>query len=159
MVFLRHKYTIIMKLPLLLILSTLSTIVNAQSEVLSFDYDNAGNQNIREIICVSCRQNLEDQETSSRRIAEFLNSDIHDQISYYPNPVSEELFVKWQNKDEQYVIAIDVYSVLGNQVYHTEMNTEIGTATIKFSHLANGLYNLNLIYSDGEQKALKIIKK
>ncbi len=66
-----------------------------QEKTIEFSYDNSGNQTERKI-CINC-------STASKTLNEttaedFIPIDVNptDQITYYPNPVQEELYLKWE---------------------------------------------------------------
>jgi hypothetical protein len=128
---------------------------------VQFQYDNEGNQTAR-IICNTC--NAKTARDSTMTVATVKESDMikdveYKQISYYPNPVQEELYIKWVNEGSKYVTGISVFSISGQSIeqYHYTKQNEI--ATIPFLNYPNGYYNVVLFYNDGERKTLKVLKK
>lgn len=119
-------------------------------EQLSFEYDNAGNQIVREIICVNCREQISQEE-------EFVESSEHNNISYYPNPVAEVLNIKWP--EDIHITTIEVYSIQGQIVGSLQNLSGLTDVALPFSNYAQGIYHVILIYDNGEQKVLKAIKK
>lgn len=80
-------------------------------------------------------------------------------MSYYPNPVREELYVKWKIETTKTVKSIEVYSMSG-QILSSYSNLESTDITsVAFQSYPMGIYNLMLVYSNGETKTLKIVKK
>lgn len=130
--------------------------VKAQT-TLSFDYDESGNQKLREIICVNCRTaNGTDQEVTNQ---EFTESADFPQISFYPNPVQEELFIKWELNENLYISSLEVYNIQGQFIYSKDDLSQANTTSISFGNLAQGMYVVSLVYNNGEKKDLKVIKK
>jgi len=124
-------------------------------QTFSFTYDEAGNQKIRQLICINCRTS-DKNETQDLSLTE--SSDFP-QISFYPNPVQEELYLKWQIDKNLYVNSIEVYTMQGQIVYSKQNLSQSDTANIVFSNFAQGIYNVLLIYNNGDKKDLKIVKK
>lgn len=127
-------------------------LLQAQDKI-TFAYDNAGNQVLREI-CVNCNA-----RTSAKTIKELKKEDLQeiDQISYYPNPVSEELYINWKLITDKKVQSIKLVSISGKILGTYSPKTD--TMVIGFQNLPQGLYLIHLIYNTSEEKVLKIIKK
>jgi hypothetical protein len=126
------------------------------SNSLNFDYDNAGNQTVRELeICIGCRSKAPSQSTDQN----YVQSEEFDEISYYPNPVLEQLSLKWVNSSDRYVKNVNIYSVSGQLMSELNDLNEKETTTAEFSQFAEGLYVVTLNYNNGEQKTLKVVKK
>jgi hypothetical protein len=130
--------------------------------VVAFDYDDAGNQTKRRFIYVAggiYRQT--NPITKNEIVAEkqLIESDIFSDILYYPNPVQSELFLKWKNSEVNYVDRIELYSLSGQLIKSISTIKNVEETTIDFQSLPSGYYNLLLLYSSGEAKDLKIIKK
>ena len=132
---------------------------------IKFSYDNAGNQVKREI-CF-CSREVNDSivpRDSIKKYEELTEKDLtkdvlYDQISYYPNPVREELYVKWMNDEKGFVSTIELYSMNGQSLKSYSGLKGKETATIPFQKYPQGTYNLVLVYSNGDRKTLRIIKQ
>lgn len=147
-----------MKKYLLLCFLGYSIVSIAQSNKITFDYDAAGNQIKREL-CINCITNKSYKSEKEILTEDYIKTDISDQISYYPNPVREELYLKWELAQEKTVTNIFVYSI-GGQLVHSFQNTQTNNLqTISFINLPEGIYLLQMRFSDGMEKTLKIIKK
>lgn len=150
---------------LLLILFLFSIASNAQSNKMTFNYDLAGNQTTR-VLCLSgCTSKTSSQSKEKlKEIEAIVDEDLKkfftgDVISYYPNPVKEELYLKWQQSEGNYVSSIVVYGLNG-QILKTYSKTEnINTQNISFQSYPTGIYMIVLVYSNGEEKTIKIIKQ
>lgn len=129
---------------------------------IKFTYDDAGNQT-RRYICLGC-QSRKAKDTiyktpESLTENDFLKDDLYSHISYYPNPVREELYVKWQNTTDIQVSKIELYSMSGQFVKNIADIRDSELATIEFQPYPEGFYNLILVYSNGDKKTLRIVKK
>lgn len=150
-----------MKNYFLLLLLFFFSAMSGQPTRIKFTYDAAGNQIKREICsnCLARTANDSIKTAATLTGSDMIKDDVYDQISYYPNPVREELYVKWVNIETKYVSSIEVYSLSGQSVqrYTNLKGNEL--ATIGFLNYPSGYYNVVLLYSDGERKTLKIVKK
>lgn len=127
-----------------------------------FEYDNAGNQVIRRF-CLNCFDsrisNDSIKEFSDLKSEDLLKFTPNDNISYYPNPVKEELYLKWELTNEVKVSLIEVYSLTGQLVKSFSNLVNENNTTIPFHELPSGTYSILLIYTNSEQKPITIIKK
>ena len=123
----------------------------AQDKII-FTYDTAGNQIQREL-CINCPLGTGKVYKDSKTIVEedLVKSDVSDQISYYPNPVKQELYLQWNLINENVVTSIQVYSIAG-QVLQSFNNTEnIKLQTITFENYPRGVYAVILYYKKAIQ--------
>lgn len=130
-----------------------ATCLNAQKVTLN--YDAAGNQIKRAIVLVVAKG------VSYKTPEDLLNSDyiIDNKLSYYPNPVREELYLTWKNEPEKITFSIQVSNFNGQLIKEYLDLKTIEFTTISFQNYPVGVYNLKLNYVNGESKNLKIIKK
>ena len=147
-----------MKKSLLLLLFCFS--LNGIAQKVRFEYDAAGNQILRKWCptCLSKNANeeykdIEDIEESD--LQKFFPKDV---ISYYPNPVKEELYLKWDLINNNKVIAIDIFNLNGQLLKKLDDNLENNTTLISFNEYPVGIYFVNLNYLNGDQKSIKITK-
>lgn len=129
---------------------------------IKFTYDSAGNQTQRYICITGCTAKMANDsiyKTEKTLVEEDLIEDIeYEQIKYYPNPVLEELYVKWPNTIDKYVSKIELYSLNGQLLKQFDNIKNQNTISVSFYNYPEGYYNLLLIYSNGERKTLKIVK-
>ncbi len=151
-----------MKKYLLLLFLGFSLFTKAQNQdKIIFDYDAAGNQIKREL-CLSCTKTGY-KTKAPKEIAALQEEDLQkffpeDVISYYPNPVKEELYLKWELVADKTVSSIYLYGING-QVLKTYDNLEkANNLNIPFFNYPTGTYLVVLAYSDGKQKTIKIVK-
>jgi hypothetical protein len=146
------------KLLLFFALSVFSISAKSQSKIL-FEYDVAGNQIKRELCisnCAALGRTIED--ISQLQATDYIKSFPEDVISYYPNPVKEELYLKWEMKDNNKVTAIQLYSLSGQLLKSIPKLENQTNYTFPFQPYAQGNYLLLLLYSAGDPKSIQIIK-
>lgn len=149
--------------PLVFFLFTLFTIsVNAQTaQRIKFEYDTAGNQT-RRFVCLNCLARVADsipKEITELKEEDLLKFSPEDVISYYPNPVREELYLKWDLTNEKKVSSIEVFSINGQRV-NVYLNLEKeNNKNIPFQEYPQGTYLVLLNYTNGEQKSITILKQ
>jgi hypothetical protein len=134
--------------------------VNAQTK-LTFSYDAAGNQTNR-VLCINCTSKSVKEEI--KEIEAVVEEDLEkfseeDVISYYPNPVKEELYLQWQLTDANYVTSIKVISISGQILRTYQSSNSNNTINILFQPYPSGIYLVSLNYKSGEEKTIKIIKQ
>lgn len=127
-----------------------------------FEYDSAGNQIIRRF-CINCFDSRISHD-SIKDFSELKEEDLFkfsptDNISYYPNPVSEELYLKWELINDVKVSRIDVYNINGQLIKSFSNLINENNKTIPFQELSVGTYSVLMTYSNSQQKQITIIKK
>jgi hypothetical protein len=136
--------------------------VNAQTTKLLFSYDTAGNQ-IARTLCVNCPVGSGRPGKPAEVKTPEIETVVIDKVTFYPNPVAEELNVKWELINNRTVDNIAVYNLNGAlmQMYNDLKNDSetSGLKVIPFGSYPAGMYIVSLTYSDGEQKSLQVIKK
>lgn len=133
---------------------------NAQTPKIRFEYDAAGNQ-IQRKWCPSC-----DSKNSSetyKEISKLEDTDLQkffpeDVLSYYPNPVKEELYLKWELINENKVSVIGLYTLSGQLLKTISDNLSQNSLVISFQEYPVGVYFLSLNYTNGDLKSIKIVK-
>lgn len=145
---------------LILILSGI--MCHAQADRITFSYDDAGNQVVRKL-CFGCTtskmMNDIPKEITALKEEDLVKFFPEDVISYYPNPVKEELFIKWDLKDDNLVNMIHVYGLSGQLLKSFVIQEKYNAQNIPFHSYPAGTYAIVLFYNTGEQKAIKIIKQ
>jgi Secretion system C-terminal sorting domain len=130
----------------------------AQADRLLFKYDEAGNQKERKL-CINCGSaRMSNPETNDESRNEEVIKDGN--LTFYPNPVNEELHIDFGLSDEvKKIDKIEVYS-LGGQLIKTYSDIKNQTSLIiPFNNLSQGMYLVNVVYGNGEVTDLKIQKK
>jgi Secretion system C-terminal sorting domain len=150
-----------MKKYLLLLFLGFSLFVKAQDNKITFDYDNAGNQTMRKL-CLTCtdpkyktKAPVEIAAIQEEDLQKFTPEDV---ISYYPNPVKEELYLKWELIADKNVTAIQLYDLNGRVLQTYNNLAKTNNLNIPFLNYPKGTYLVMLVYNDGEQKTIKIVK-
>ncbi|MEO7977986.1 T9SS type A sorting domain-containing protein [Flavobacterium sp.] len=127
---------------------------------IKFSYDTAGNQTSR-ILCVNCPPETGKQV---KEIEAIVDEDLEklpgeDMISYYPNPVKEELYLKWDLTNDNYVTAIQVISITGQVLNTYQATKNNNTQNILFQSYPSGVYVVVINYKSGDPKTIKIVKQ
>ncbi|MFH7016000.1 T9SS type A sorting domain-containing protein [Flavobacterium sp. FlaQc-47] len=148
-----------MRIMLLFFIMLFCCTAQAQTKI-TFGYDAAGNQTGR-ILCINClskpaKEVKEIEAVTSTDPDQFFEED---QISYYPNPVKEELYLQWNLKESNYVTSVYVYSVTGQILRIYTINEQLRNLNIPFQSYSAGVYIVLLSYKNGGEKSIKIIKQ
>lgn len=132
----------------------------SQQQKISFDYDASGNQ-IKRWWCSNCPSKNSNPKTIDQLVPEDLvKFDEQDSFSYYPNPVKEELYLKWQLKNsEEAIYSIKIYNSNGSLLKTIDTSVDVNFQTISFQSYPTGIYFLELGYKTGNSKSIKIIKQ
>lgn len=137
-----------------------TTCISQTMDHVLFDYDNAGNQIKRHLIDIDPGKNSAQVPKDIKNLAEsdLIKADIYDDIKYYPNPVKEELYLKWELINGNEVESISLYNLNGQLIKTIDNLAKDNTCVFPFRELPQAIYNLVLNCRNGEQKSLKIIK-
>lgn len=129
---------------------------------LHFYYDDAGNQITRTLNFNSqstrTSENIIPKEITELKEEDLLKFSPEDVISYYPNPVREELYLKWELTNENKVSSIEVFSINGQRINVFADLEKENTKNIPFQEYPQGTYLVLLNYTNGEQKSITILK-
>nr|WP_315224927.1 T9SS type A sorting domain-containing protein [uncultured Flavobacterium sp.] len=137
------------------------SLSNAQDKI-KFTYDSTTGNQINRILCINCpslKPSKSSEEIEAIEKEDLLKFSPNDIISYYPNPVKEELFLKWDLTNENFVTSIHVTGMNGQSLRSYKNKKEVNSQNIPFQNLPSGVYIVSLMYNNGEQKTIKIIKE
>nr|WP_315220593.1 T9SS type A sorting domain-containing protein [uncultured Flavobacterium sp.] len=145
-----------MRYYVVILMCLFSFVTDAQTKI-KFAYDNAGNQ-VSRILCINCeaKPTKEINAIASEDLQKFSEEDV---ISYYPNPVKEELYLQWKLTQDNYVTSVQVFSISGQTLATYKGNNTIKNVTIPFQSFPSGVYIVLVSYKAGEAKSIKIIKQ
>ncbi|WP_394776013.1 T9SS type A sorting domain-containing protein [Flavobacterium sp.] len=137
------------------------SLSHAQDKI-KFSYDALTGNQINRTLCINCpsakpSKNIHEIETPKEE--DLLKFSPTDAISYYPNPVKEELYLKWDLTNENFVTSILVTGINGQSLLSYKSKKEVNYQNIPFQNLPTGIYIVFLTYNNGEQKTIKIIKQ
>lgn len=129
------------------------------AQKISFGYDLAGNQIFRQL-CVTCKYGKDEPKEIIALTEEDLQKFSPDDVlSYYPNPVKEELYLRWELIQDNFVSSIQVYNMNGKILNSYSNLDKVNNQNIPFQSYPAGVYAVVLFYNNGEQKFIKIIKQ
>ena len=124
-----------------------------------FTYDASGNQILRKFLGTIIVQTVRLKDSTEPKKEELKKFSPQYNLSYYPNPVNQELYLKWEPTNKDILTQIDLISSNGVLLKSFENLNDLNTQTILFQDYPTGLYLLDLIYESGEAKTVKIIKQ
>lgn len=133
----------------------LMPIVSKAQDKIIFEYDASGNQVVRRY-CPNCLESKNSQSNIENELLKFFPEDI---ISYYPNPVKDELFLKWELINGNYVKEIQMFDFNAKLISAISELENTDRTTIQFSSLPKNIYLIILVFKDGESKSIKISKE
>lgn len=129
--------------------------MEAQSYFVSFDYDDDGNRISRTVFLGSSRDDSASQNDTTE-IVRYTEHIDESEISIYPNPTSESLFVSLTNMEDGKTFTATLLSPSGVAIIRQELKTV--SAEFDLNGMADGIYILEL-QSGTETKVWKIIKR
>jgi len=161
-----------MKRTLYILIIIVLCIQSVQGQVkFHYEYDKAGNRITREAIIIN--QKMVTIDNDSTLIYFYENEDVEDiiedenilkskktkqigdiEISAYPNPVREELYISVGTEDFQ-SIDYELYNISGQMIKQSRINKNL--ETINFSNLPPTTYILRIII-ENEYQEFTIIK-
>ncbi|WP_159075847.1 T9SS type A sorting domain-containing protein [Muricauda brasiliensis] len=149
----------------------MGTALLAQDEYrVQFSYDSAGNQTLRDWVCINCGTSKEAVVDSTKVEEVALENDILEgildkknitgtsTIVAYPNPVTEQLTVEWVDNEKQ-VAQVILFSGIGQQLFQRTIKSRQGNTNIDFGIYAPGRYILSVYYTDNTNQTFHILKK
>ncbi len=151
-------------------LCLLGSLWAQQQYAIQFSYDAAGNQTLRDRVCINCQGSGREPVVDSTEVVTVdLEDDIlqdalgeetveDSRIMAYPNPVTNMLHIEWVNTEKP-VAQIVLFSGIGRQLYHTDISTRQGNLDLDLTAYPPGRYILYVQYTDRSKKAFHILKK
>ena len=132
----------------------------ANAQKITFTYDAAGNQ-ITRTWCPDCQ--LRSTGDNPKGVEDITAEDLkkfnpEDIVSYYPNPVQEQLYLKWELTEGKRMSEINLYNINGQLIKSVRNLQNTEHYLLPFQTLPEGIYTLNLIYSNGKEETITIIK-
>lgn len=138
----------------LLFLFLLCFQVNSMAQKITFEYDSMGSQINRTYdpsgSRLSQQQAKDYDELVANDFQKFFSEDI---ISYYPNPVKDELFLKWEVLNNDVIDNITIYNINGLLVKEIKFIKENKTI-ISFQNFNSGTFLVNLNFTSGDRKSV-----
>lgn len=150
-----------MKIIFLLTFFILYVNSNAQiADRIRFEYDAAGNQVLR-TLCLGCslsRNSEKYKEVDDLGEEDLLKFVPEDNISYYPNPVKENLFLKWETEDGSKLSNIEIYTSDGKLIKQI-FDVSESSIVLSFEGYSTGNYFVLMYFTNNKNKSITIIKK
>ncbi len=122
-----------------------------------FNHDTAGNQ-IKRYFDSSKSSKLEVVvENEAEEIEEEIKN--NSQLSYYPNPIENELTITWTKSINSTINVIQIFNTNGKLIKNYNPSKNKREVTLPFQNIASGVYIIHVMFSNGKQDSFKIIKK
>lgn len=150
-----------MKVSILTLTLLFCTITICAQDKLVFNYDTAGNQILREKVCLNCMAQARPEAVMNDSINSQADDPVMEfQLKSYPNPVVDDLYVEWINNPEFLVSKIQLFSNNSQLLLDVAINDKQGEQAISFTGLPLGIYHVVVYYNNNQsRKTFKIIKK
>jgi hypothetical protein len=131
---------------------------------LVFSYDTAGNQVLRDRICVGCSSQplaatTEDVIFEELAVDPELSELSQPVFTAYPNPVTDILQTYWENTETEYIVHMSLHSFENKQLFSKGLSKKEERQDFNFGGYPPGIYVLNFIYNTNRKESYKIIKK
>lgn len=128
---------------------------------LVFGYDTAGNQTLRNRVCLTClKAVLPDVLDSVPIVAE--EATLEDfgtfRMMAFPNPVTDMLQVEWDEHPQKKPVKLILFTLEGRKVTETALSGNRGLFEVEFSRHPPGGYLMLVLYENGTKESFKIIK-
>ena len=146
-----------------MVLCSMTTIAQSNTEVIEFQYDLAGNRIVRQVIVLEKKSMLDDSTKITGDPSKTYNNQLkyievigQIEVSIFPNPNGGQFKVEVNNTENDINGKLYLHTMDGTLIYHEdhlEKNTEID-----ISIRQNGAYILSVIINN-EKKTWKIIKQ
>jgi hypothetical protein len=138
---------------------------DSKAQELQFQYDAAGNQIVRQWVCINCTPfpvAFASKEPDESGLPEVIKPESAiRKIVAYPNPLNEVLNLKWSYSSKYYVTQVQVFSPTGLVVFKQQFsksNSPDEQTSIPFQRQTPGTYLVNITYSDGKQVVVTAVK-
>ncbi|HBK71344.1 MAG TPA: hypothetical protein DDZ39_06785 [Flavobacteriaceae bacterium] len=122
---------------------------------LHFNYDQSGNQIKRSFI-----QNKTSKQKTNIEIAiEEINEEIKSELSYFPNPIKDELTISWSKSKNTYINSVQVFNSNGKLIKNFNLAKNNQELSLPFQNIASGVYIIKAVFNNGKQDSFKVIKE
>ncbi|MFS4454736.1 T9SS type A sorting domain-containing protein [Maribacter sp. 2304DJ31-5] len=133
---------------------------------IQFSYDSAGNQTLKDKVCVNCTTSLKandstlvaNLEEESEPLKDKIEESGNSAVFAYPNPVTNLLRVEWVETDNP-VQRVVLFSTGGQQLLDTQIHTSQLGVDLSFSQYPPGNYIVVVFYADKTRQSFQVIKK
>lgn len=102
---------------------------------------------------------LESTGKTASTTSALQNNPIYEDVKYFPNPVKSELYMEWQTIENNSLKSIIVFNTVGEMLKEYKELDTTNNYTLPFKDYPYGVYFVEFLYSNGDQKTFKIIKQ
>ena len=129
----------------------------AFSQTLFFSYDAAGNQILRNVVCINCG-GATNREHNNLALEEKMTVSA-ESFTASPNPVTHKLRVQWVFDEANPLQMLQLHSANGSLLQKLPIKTNVGQTELDFTLYLPGVYLLMGIGLNGKITTIKIIKQ
>lgn len=151
-----------MKIKLLFLFLLFISSVSYAQEKLVFSYDTAGNQILRDRICVGCVKTQESIVEKLEKEEEGGGSNLNDKNKFkfaaYPNPVTDILQTYWNNTDDEFIVEMSMFTIENKLLFTNEISPKQAHQDINFTGYPPGVYILTYTYNNNRRESYKVLK-
>lgn len=150
-----------MKIKLLLFFSLIFSFSFAQQKLV-FSYDAAGNQILRDRICVGCvlktQQNIVEKVYEEQEGGSGAKDKDNLKFAAYPNPVTDVLQTYWKNTNDEFIVHMSMYTIENKLLYSNQISLKQANQDINFAGYPPGVYILTYTYNTNRRESYKVLK-
>jgi len=122
---------------------------------IHFNFDNAGNQIKRSFI----QNKSTKQKNDVEEVIEEIDEENKSELSYYPNPIKDELTISWVKSKNTYINAIEIFNISGKLIKSFNPSENNQELSLPFQNIASGVYIIKALFNNGKQDSFKVIKE
>ncbi|QED38947.1 T9SS type A sorting domain-containing protein [Antarcticibacterium arcticum] len=131
-------------------------------EKLVFSYDAAGNQILRDRLCVGCVKTQESIVEKLEKEEDEGGSNLNDKNKFkfaaYPNPVTDILQAYWENTEHEYITHMSMFTIENKLLFSNQISPKQANQDINFAGYPPGLYILTYTYNTNRRESYKVLK-
>jgi hypothetical protein len=124
---------------------------------LYFSYDAAGNQVLRDVVCINCSGSITSLAKNIASDEEMTVST--ESLTAFPNPVTQKLRVQWMYGKTNPLQALQLCSAAGSLLQKLPVKIAAGQTELDFSSYPPGPYLLMGIRANGKITTIKITRQ
>lgn len=148
---------------------TAFTAAGQEQYKIAFSYDAAGNQILRDRVCINCNStskapvktdslDVDIPTDAVTELEEELGQKKDYEIIAYPNPVTDILKVEW-DLSKNAVNQLVIFAPNGRQLKTRNVSNRNQSIDLDFSKYPLGMYIVVAIYTDGSRQSFQVLKK
>lgn len=129
--------------------------------LVTYTYDACGNRIKRSLQVQPCNYNQSSRPSNPDNKKDSLPEEdpiITKEIKIYPNPTAESVFIEWENDSLSYLKNIILFDITGKQIREVSVGESDLQFILDLSSQKNGIYTVELIFTDNKRRSYKVLK-